>query len=75
VAVVTGEEGTLELVLFVGGNIVQVVHAFFQQKWRSEKNRKERKTMNKMKDIREVIYFFYFVMVVEWGWFRERNDS
>jgi hypothetical protein len=39
---------------------VQAVHAFSQQKWRHEKNIKERKTMNKMKDIREVTCFLFF---------------
>jgi hypothetical protein len=36
-----------------------VVHAFFQQKWRNEKNMKERQTMNKMEDIHEVTYFLF----------------
>jgi hypothetical protein len=60
VAVVIGEEETIVLLFCLwAGTIVQVVHAFFQQKWRNENNIKERKTMNKMKDTREILFFLF----------------
>jgi hypothetical protein len=60
VAVVVGEEETEELLFYLWAEtIVQVVHAFLQQKWRNEKNIKERKTMSKMKDTREIVFLLF----------------
>jgi hypothetical protein len=73
VAVVVGEVETAVLFCLWADTTVQVVHAFFQQKWRKENNIKERKRMNKMKDTREIL-FLYFVMVIEWGWLGEGNN-
>jgi hypothetical protein len=56
------------------GAVVLAVHAFSQQKWRNEKSIKGRKTMNKMKDIREAKHFLFSNggrVGVAW----ERNNS